>query len=458
MALKFKNRIALFNTLAVAFTTALVFLAICFVVYKTAYNHLDDDINTEREEVISNLFWIQDSIIINKMPEWDEAEHSQVEVNPTFLQVKDLSGKVIFRSANLPGNQVLENPKTKGNTFYNGEIDNQIIRLGQFPISNENGKLMGELTIAVSREESSNVLNNLIWVLIISFPVVLLVQFFSLSVAASRAIKPVHQLIASASVIDDSTIGKKLKLPARKDELYDLTQTINDLFGRIEKSIIQQKQFTSDASHEIRTPLSAIRGTLEVLIRRKRTPEVYEEKISGIIQMVDRLDAILEQLLQVARIDSEKTIVRNESISLQPIVLNIKQKWEKQAADKHITIYSNLPSEIQVKGDKFFLELMIDNLVNNAIKYGKKNGHVLLNWNTNSQTLLIEDNGIGISQKHLPFIFNRFYQADESRSSVIKGSGLGLSIVQKLAALQNITLNVTSQEGVGTTFSLHFPT
>ncbi len=110
-----------------------------------------------------------------------------------------------------------------------------------------------------------------------------------------------------------------------------------------------------------------------------------------------------------------------------------------------------------MKGDKFFLELMIDNLVNNAIKYGKQNGHVLLNWNTNSQTLLIEDNGIGISQKHLPFIFNRFYQADESRSSVIKGSGLGLSIVQKLAALQNITLNVTSQEGVGTTFSLHFP-
>ncbi len=123
---------------------------------------------------------------------------------------------------------------------------------------------------------------------------------------------------------------------------------------------------------------------------------------------------------------------------LFPVVSSIKQKWEIHAADKNITIYSNLSADVQVKGDKFFLELMIDNLVNNAIKYGKKNGHVLLSWNTNPQTLSIEDNGIGISQKHLPFIFNRFYQADESRSSAIKGSGLGLSIVQKLAVLQNI--------------------
>ena len=135
----------------------------------------------------------------------------------------------------------------------------------------------------------------------------------------------------------------------------------------------------------------------------------------------------------------------------------IKQKWEKHATDKNIIIYLDLPADTLVKGDKFFLELMIDNLVNNAIKYGKQNGHVLVNWNINMQTLSIEDNGIGISQKHLPFIFNRFYQVDESRSSVVKGSGLGLSIVQKLAVLQNISLNVTSKDGSGTTFSLYFP-
>ncbi len=457
MILKFKNRIALFNTLAVAFTTALVFLVICFVVYDTAYSHLNEDIRVEKEEVINNLLWIRDSIIINKMPEWEEAEHSQIEVNPTFLQVKDARGNIIFRSNNLPENQSLASPQTDNQIFYNGQLDNQRIRLGQFPVKNENGKIIGELTIAVSRQESHNVLNNLIWVLFISFPLVLLVQFFSSSVAASRAIKPVHQLISSASAIDDSNIESRLKLPLHKDELYDLTQTINDLLGRIEKSISQQKQFTSDASHEIRTPLSAIRGTLEVLIRRKRNPELYEEKISGIIQMVDRLDALLEQLLHLARIDSGKTSTRIESIYLLPIVSAVQQKWEIHLVYKNITFHTHISGETKVKGDKFFLELMLDNLVNNAIKYGIHSGNIWLNWNEESQTLSVKDDGIGIPEKDIPHIFNRFYRADESRSSVVKGSGLGLSIVQKLAGLQNIALRVSSREGEGTIFMLRFP-
>ena len=455
MTLKFKNRIALFNTLAVAFTTALVFLAISFVVYNTAYSHLDEDILVEKNEVISNLFWLQDSIIINKMPEWEEAEHSQVEVNPTFLQVKDIHGTIIFRSTNLPANQELADA-ANGKTFFNGEIDRQLIRLGQFPVKNQNGKIIGQLTIAVSRQESHNVIYNLIWVLFISFPVVLLVQYFSSSVAASRAIRPVHQLISSASQINHSNIENRLKLPSRKDELFELTQTINDLLSRIEKSIAQQKQFTSDASHEIRTPLSAIRGTLEVLIRRKRSPEVYEEKISGIIELVDRLDSLLEQLLHLARIDAGKTIARNEQVKLLPVVSAIQQKWKERATEKKITIRRQLPDNASVIGDKFFLELMLDNLVNNAIKYGKQEGHVAINWNEKTRTLSVEDDGMGIPEKDIPHIFSRFFRADESRSSVVQGSGLGLSIVRKLAELQHIQMHVTSREGEGTTFSLEF--
>ncbi len=455
MTLKFKNRIALYNTLAVAFTTALVFLAISFVVYDTAYSHLDEDIQVEKDEVISNLFWLQDSIIVNKMPEWEEAEHSQVEVNPTFLQLKDMQGNIIFRSNNLPGHQELEDA-TNDHIFYNGEINHQRIRLGQFPVKNESGKVIGQLTIAVSRQESHNVLYNLVWVLVISFPVVLLVQYFSSSVAASRAIKPVHQLIASASQIDHLNIETRLNLPARKDELYDLTKTINELLARIEKSMLQQKQFTSDASHEIRTPLSAIRGTLEVLIRRKRNSEIYEEKISGIIQMVDRLDALLEQLLHLARIDSGKIVARKEPVYLFPVVSAIRHKWVAKAAGKNIIIQNQLPEGTAVKGDKFFLELMLDNLVNNAIKYGKNNGRILIRWKENPCTLLVEDDGIGIPEKDIPYIFNRFFRADESRSSIVDGSGLGLSIVQKLAELQNIELYVESRENEGTAFSLQF--
>ncbi|MDF1549338.1 MAG: hypothetical protein P1P88_16050, partial [Bacteroidales bacterium] len=183
MTLKFKNRIALFNTLAVAVTTALVFVIIYIVVNKTAYYHLDNDILLEKEEVFSNLDWHGDSIVINKMPEWEEAEHSQIEVNPTFLQIVNMKEVIIFQSANLLKNQVLSPPEKKGITYYNGQISNQKIRLGQFPVKNTNNRTIGQLIIAVSQEESYNILNNLIWVLLISFPLVLVIQFITSSFA-----------------------------------------------------------------------------------------------------------------------------------------------------------------------------------------------------------------------------------------------------------------------------------
>ncbi|HQW26804.1 MAG TPA: hypothetical protein PLV75_12625, partial [Saprospiraceae bacterium] len=201
MNLKFRNRIALFTTLAVALITAVVFVVIYTVVHHTAYAHLDKDILQEKEEVINNLDWNSDSIIIHKMPEWDEAEHSKVEVNPTFLQIVDLKGKVIFHSTNLLHDQFLYGPDIDNDFFFNGELSLQKIRLGQFPIKNDAGKLIGHLTIAISRQESYTVLHNLVLVLILAFPFVLIILFIASSLAAAKAIQPVMQLIRTASGI-----------------------------------------------------------------------------------------------------------------------------------------------------------------------------------------------------------------------------------------------------------------
>ena len=108
-------------------------------------------------------------------------------------------------------------------------------------------------------------------------------------------------------------------------------------------------------------------------------------------------------------------------------------------------------------GDQLYLELIFDNLLSNAIKYGKENGNIVASWNETSKTLSIRDDGIGISAKNLPNIFKHFYRADESRSSAIKGNGLGLSIVKKLADIQHINLSVESQPDHGSNFILQFP-
>ncbi len=456
MTLKFKNRIALFNTLAVAVTTAMVFVVIYLVVNKTAYHHLDEDILTEKEEVSNSILWKQDSIIINKMPEWDEAEHRNVEVSPTFLQIVDSKGNVVFHSANLFKDKFPYNPNIKQDYFFNGEISGQRIRLGQFPVINDSGKIIGQLTIAVSQEESFVILNNLIRVLLISFPLMLLVQFIASSLAASKAIKPVHQLIQTTSGISYSNLGTRLDLPEHMDELFDLTKTINELLARIETSLQQQKQFTSDASHEIRTPLSAIRGTLEVLIRKQRDPKLYEEKIAEVISQVDRLDILLDQLLQLARIESGIIHVKKETLPLSRLINTLKERWDETANLSQIKVHVNIDNQAVVAVDRLFLELILNNLVSNAIKYGRENGNVFLSWHEATKTLSVKDDGQGISENDLPNIFNRFYRVDESRSSTVKGSGLGLSIVKELAEIQQIALAVNSQPGSGSIFTLQF--
>lgn len=455
MNLHFKNRIAIFNTIAVALITFIVFVIIYYVVSYSSYQHLDNDIKAEMEEVFSNINLEKDSILINKMPEWDEAEHQQIEVNPTFIQIVDNKGKTIFKSLNLQDDYLLFNPNNNKTTFYNTTINTQKIRQGQFPIIIQNQETVGYLSIGVSQEESSSVLHNLFLVLCFTYVVLVFILYIIMYYVASKAIKPVHQLIDSASEINESNISSRLPLPQNKDEIYKLATTFNELLSRIEDSMHQQKQFTADASHEMRTPLTIIKGTLEVLLRKQRTPEQYEQKINEVINQTDRLSFLFDQLLQLARAESNITLVKKENISLKKKIESLITVNNLLKKDNQL-IY-NIPANCVVIGDSVLLDSILENLISNAIKYNTPNGNVIFEWNEKSNSLLIKDEGIGISKEQLPYLFNRFYRADNSRSSTIQGNGLGLSIVKRLCELQHINISVESIENKGTTFTLQFP-
>jgi len=454
MKFSFKKRIAVFNTLAVAITTAIVFIVIYAVAHFSSFRHLDNDIMQEKTEILNSLDWKNDSIIINKMPEWEEAEHKKVEVNPTFIQIVDNEDKLVFKSANLQANNFLYNPNNKKENFYNTRIDDQRLRIGQFPVKNDEGKIIGHLTVGVSQQESYFVLNNLLLTLCIIFPVVLLVMYIVIYLAASKAIAPVNQLIRTASGITDSNINTRLPLPANEDELYQLAKTINELLSRIENSIQQQKQFTADASHEIRTPLAAIRGTLEILLRKKREPEQYEEKIKEVMGQTDRLNSLLDQLLQMARMQSAS--IKKEMVSLHSLVSETAKKWEKQMAERGARLQISVPANTSVDADNFLMAIIMDNLFSNAIKYGAINGKISCDWGAGNNTFSITNDGPGIPAEQIPFLFNRFYRTDDSRSSQIPGSGLGLAIVKQLCDLQHIDISVQSHPG-STTILLQFP-
>jgi two-component system heavy metal sensor histidine kinase CusS len=455
MNFHFKKRIAIFNTIAVAITTFIVFVVIYYVVSFSSFQHLDNDIKAEMEEVFNNINWENDSIQINKMPEWDEAEHQQIEVNPTFIQIVNIDGKAIFKSINLQDDYLLIHPNNNKTSFYNTTINTQKIRQGQFPIINKNKKTIGYLTIGVSQEESSSVLHNLFIVLSFTYLILVFVLYLIMYYVASKAIKPVQKLIQSASEINESNISSRLPLPNNKDEIYKLATTFNDLLNRIENSIEQQKQFTADASHEMRTPLTIIKGTLEVLLRKERTPEQYEKKINEVITQTDRLSYLFDQLLQLARAESNNTIIKKEKIILKEKIDHLINGGDLLLNKNQIKY--NIPTNCVVFADAALLDRILENIISNAIKYNTPNGNITFEWNEKSNSLLIKDEGIGISKDQQPYLFNRFYRADNSRSSEIKGNGLGLSIVKKLCELQHIKISVESAENKGTSFTLQFP-
>ena len=271
---------------------------------------------------------------------------------------------------------------------------------------------------------------------------------------ASKAIAPAQRLIRAASVIDDSNINTRLPLPENEDELYQLAKTINELLNRIETSVQQQKQFTADASHEIRTPLAAIRGTLEVLLRKRREPEQYEERIQEVITQTDRLNQLIDQLLQLARLEGGS--IKKEMINIEKLAEETITKYDKQIVEKDIQVKIAIPEGTTVFTDNLFLSMVVDNLVSNALKYGDSNSQITIVWHDKGHLLSITNKGPEISKEQLPFLFDRFYRTDDSRSSHIAGSGLGLAIVKKLADLMQLKITVDSYPG-NTTFSLQFP-
>lgn len=456
MKLSFKKRIATYNLIAIAVLTAIAFTVIYGVVYYTSYQHLDDDIITEKNEIFANLDWDEDHILMIKMPEWEEAEHRQIEVNPTFIQIVDLNGNTVFKSVNLQDRHFLFNPKNTATVFYNATINDQKIRQGQFPVFNNHHKIIGQLTIGVSQQESYNVLHNLLIVLILTYCAILFILYLIMSFVASKAIAPIHQLIDSASQINYANINSRLPLPEHKDEIHHLATTINQLLNRLENSFHQQKQFTSDASHEMQTPLAAIKGIIEVLLRKPRTAEQYQVKMMEVLNQTNRLSQLQNQLLQLARLESSVLIAHKGPIILHTVILKSIQNNETLITKNSIKIHNGIPLDAIVNIDVFLLEMTLDNLISNAIKYNTTHGNIYISWNSSDQILCIKDDGIGIDADKLSLLFNRFYRVDDSRNSQIPGNGIGLSIVKRLCEVQNITLTVNSVKDQGTSFCLQF--
>ncbi len=457
MNLSFKNRLAFYYMLATAIIIAVVFSIVYLIVQKAVYKNLDNVLTFEARKHPKEIKIKGDILYFINKAEWEEIEHREVHVNPVFIQIIDAAGRLMDKSPNLK-DEVLpfEGSKNLGENF-NSKLNNRNIRQVQIPIEH-NDKIKGYIIAAMSLEDSQMVLLNLRNTLLILFPIVLFGLFFVSRYLAGRSIIPIQNITNTTNRITKNTLNERVALPPNKDELYQLSASINELLNRIENTLQREQQFTSDASHELRTPLSTLRGTLEVLIRKPRTQEEYEDKVKISLTEVNKMTDTLEQLLLLARFDSQKPTVQNEKESLTKIVKEIIASHLKAINSKNLQVVFNNP---EIKNDLvpyYYSHLILDNIVLNSIKYSKTNSQITIILSRNEKGLVceIKDEGIGIKKEDLEKVFIPFFRSDALQHKDVIGNGLGLSIAKKAALAIKATIVVESELNKGATFLVTF--
>jgi len=453
--LSFKNRIAFNYIVTTALLIFVVFLIIYSIVKFSVNSHVDTDIKSEVKKHLSEIRIDGNDIHLIHQEEWMEREHNTLDVNPVFIQFTDRNGKVIEKSPNLKKSSLIYQSKKIDNTLFDSKLARSTIRQIQVPIYQKT-KIIGYIIIAMSLEDSTMVLNNLFEVLIIAFPIILILLFFIARLIAGRFIKPISSIIITSDIITKDNLTSRIPLPHKKDELYVLSQTINNLLDRIETAIEREKQFTSDASHELRTPLTVIKGTLEVLIRKPRDHSEYEDKISFCVKEVNRLNHLVDQLLLLARFENQKQTLKTEKVYLNALFLDTIARYSSAINLKNIVVSTDFPKDFYIETDLYLFSIVVNNLISNAVKYSNENGNLAIEIQERNSKIecQIIDSGIGIQKDDLERVFNPFYRSKSSDHPEIKGTGLGLSIVKRLCSLLSIEIVIDSQESKGTTVIL----
>lgn len=457
MNLPFKDRIALHFVLTTAALILAAYLVVFGVVYQQVYRDLDANLRFEAAKHMGELTTSLPLRFANKA-EWQEREHREVQVNPVFIQVTDLQGHLLDRSPNLHRDRLAYEPSAASYRPLNSTLRGQAIRQVQVPVV-RGRRPAGYLLAAISSEAAMHVLASLRLVLLASYPVVLLALFASARLLAGRSIAPLTQFTATANRITRRNLGERLALPARPDELHTLATAINGLLTRVEAAVEREKQFTADASHELRTPLAALRGTLEVLVRKPRTPAEYVAQIGLGIQEIDRLTHLVEQLLLLARFEHQAKGLRRQELALATCVHDILYRHRQELTAQHLRVDVTDDLDAPLVADPFLVELILDNVLTNARKYSPAGATITVTLTRMGEHLRcqVSDQGIGIAAPDLAHIFTPLYRADALSHKHISGTGLGLSIVAKAAALLGVELAVQSTVGEGTTFTLDFP-
>jgi len=378
-----------------------------------------------------------------------------------LYQVFDANGQLIARSHGLTRHHVLEEPPRDlgaGIRYQTGGPADFPLRLAWQKVTIAGEPLI--LGAADPRRKFDGVIGAFTSVLLLSTPFILTLAILLGLWLGRRALRPVARITEDARAITEQNLSARLAVPDSRDELQQLSETLNAMLARIEESFSRITQFTADASHELRAPMTLIYTAAQYSLRRERSRDELLDGLGKIQREARRTTALIDDLLLLARGDAGKQANLLTRMDAEPLLREIGEEARAMAGDKGVDVHVRVDGQpLPVQANEASLRRLLLILVDNAIKFTPRGGAVTVTGEKDPAhvTISVADTGVGIAPDDQSHIFERFWRADKVRARDAGGSGLGLPIARQIAEQHGATLAVSSEPGAGSSFVLRLP-
>jgi len=386
-------------------------------------------------------------------------ELADLWANGAIFEVIGSDGTMLFASEPFSSPQFpIPQPSREKIGFLTTNLANLQYRIAQQTISLRGENF--EINAAVPTEPFDQALDNFRVIEKQFLPLLVLLACLLGYWLAGRAMAPVGRIIRSAAEIGVYSLSRRLEIPRAHDELRRLTETLNEMLDRVERSVNRITQFTADASHDLRTPLSVIRSDAEIALRKPRTAAEYRESLARILHASEGATGLIESLLTLARADGRNSNLKMRVVDVTPILQKVAAQMSLLAASQGLSLAPILSDHpMRLHGDPDAIEKLLLILLDNAVKYTPSPGFIWLrSLRANGDAVFeVQDTGIGIAGQDQQHIFDRFYRADQARTGKIPGSGLGLAIASWIVTSHQGNIEVQSVAGEGSLFRVRIP-
>jgi signal transduction histidine kinase len=469
-ALSFRARLTLLWTLSFGLVLAASLLAVFLGSRRYAYADLDAKLRTlAATELVSGTDFDRGGEV--HLHELGEELLISARYEDKFVQVLTTDGKVVVSSHLLKGQESLvPDPVRQRALDWNAPVFDlkAVGRPGRMTVLR--GAMGGQtylFAVGLFTDPLEASLRHLAELLGSVWAASLLLTAAVGQVLAARALRPVRRITERARTIARGAFSTRLDPPAVDDEIGHMTRLLNEMLESLEAAIETNRRFAADASHELRTPVTAIRGEVDVVLKRDRSPDEYRASLETIRSYAQRMGELIESLMFLVRAQEGRSSVDLQEIPLTALLRECAAHAAPLAGPRGIALRFERFPDLVAYADPRLLGRVFDNLLRNAVNYNRPGGSVAVSgearpaassgWTSDTVVVRIRDSGIGVPADSRELIFERFFRVDRSRSRASGGAGLGLAICREIVAVLDGEVRLVETSEAGSTFEVRLP-